>query len=624
MTPIILWLFLHWSPELVGFVSATLCGVSIQNFQIPTNLNRDIQHHLITTYFYSQAENPQAFIIQNSQTAPSMFKTMTYSCYLYVFLNLENNFFSKLHLMYLESNNFLYKRGRFLVVTPEGIKLNISEEQLYEQLDKENKVIVVTLQIRQNTFDTSAAHFLCAFCNEPLLLLNTTYNVLNTSLTDHKANKMSVIHFWGYYGNVTSDIEKIQECSNVSFSHYMNPLAFWCSYEQLIFQLIVQFSQTNITLQAINANLKRIPLFFRGDHEQLVLLDIVSQGNEKVQTYQKEGIMYCIYNDPFQRMTDMWIMNVESQVWILLFSTIFVIAVLRTIANKPKLIKFQFLLVFLKHMWDFLRILLRQTSSEKSINLAAIEFIVFVFLSAYENTVTVQVIVPGEVKPFSSLQELYKENYTFVVLEEFMTDGSEFLLNNFNRNNKSRVVKKFFEADTHFVMKYMFKGKQPEKYAVLDPYIGNNLFKLVTELTKNFLSCYTLYPREEAFHSKPTFYSFFSPFASQLKDGLAKLQAAGLEALLDKSLSDIIFHENMIIKRQIKSQLPNSTYSYDLSKVKQLFHEDDPVRSSLIYIGNLVLFLYCAGVLIILGLLMFFLEVGIFYGLHRGNLIVYL
>jgi len=168
--------------------------------------------------------------------------------------------------------------------------------------------------------------------------------------------------------------------------------------------------------------------------------------------------------------------------------------------------------------------------------LAALELLFAFLLSAYENFMAVKLVVPITQKPFDSVKDLYDSNYTFLVFQYLTTEAL------IKKEYQEKYKNEFIEVPSYNfgyerTKQYFWKQRDGSKYAVFDPFTGDNYFKNVIEVyTANLYECYNMYlVVHKALTSVPAFFMIHSAIAPHLKVGYQKYLASGIKKLITSS-----------------------------------------------------------------------------------------
>jgi len=164
----------------------------------------------------------------------------------------------------------------------------------------------------------------------------------------------------------------------------------------------------------------------------------------------------------------------------------------------------------------------RQSWSYKWKLIGIFELLISILICVYENSITVNVVVPLVPKAFLSTKELYNNNYTFVVQYVSFYRVRKWLYDEYNRTDHHRVIEeKNFNQFSKWLTKYFLNYHTVIKYAIvgyLDKEFHYQGVKFVKE--KND-TCYQIFPTEKAFSPKPFYFQFSSALASYLHKGVS-------------------------------------------------------------------------------------------------------
>jgi len=269
-------------------------------------------------------------------------------------------------------------------------------------------------------------------------------------------------------------------------------------------------------------------------------------------------------------------------------------------------------LLFVNSLLKITGIILRQGFSHDWKLLGAFELLLSIFLSVYENCITVSVVVPLVPEPLSSTKELYELGYTFVVQRASCERVLFYLSDEYNTTNAPRKVLSvnhfkniYFVIEWTWLEKYFFNTESKEiKYAVAGHLTKHFEYQGVRIVREKNDTCYQMFPNEEAFSPEPFYFTFASALASSLQDAVSRLAAAGFTRLIETGVD---FNDNMRVTSYANSLVAKHE--------TESGHEENDVAlmESLIRLGNIQLGFYAGLVVILSASFVFAVEVCTYY-----------
>jgi len=215
-----------------------------------------------------------------------------------------------------------------------------------------------------------------------------------------------------------------------------------------------------------------------------------------LESFEKAGLIYCLRRDSeFQRRTDIWFMSVSSKVWSLVILTIFVILCFASLLQFNNLTPQNFLPELITFTFYVVRSLTHQTISLHSTRFMLLELICVCLLITYENHITVEIVKKRTQRPFRDLDELYHKNYTFLVKHGIQSPGSIWLTDKYNTSNSQRVFEFGEIASRFWIERILWEQPNGIKYALLDPFYGDNIFEFIKAVSHHLYTCHKLYPK---------------------------------------------------------------------------------------------------------------------------------
>jgi len=589
--------------------SGTACGVLIKDSIILTTLQRDL-HEFMISYIELNYGSSQPLLIQNGlskeKIEPTIFPTMKYNCFIHFHCNWEtykNTMYSKNP----EYENHLNSRGTFIVLQFETNTKLYKGRELVLELTRPHRLFILSISVNYTSskalvlFSINGTSFSCVLCRD-LKPLSTQNDTLKTSIADYQKDWKYSKHHWNYQQDYNLYFKASLWCANQSAVNYFRlPLKSYCEPMHMLYILIANFTSLNISLKMQPYNRFVVPSF-----ETLILGKSQSwyhYTTPMVQSLERSGIIYCLPKNSGQRRSDIWYAIVSSRVWIIFTVTLLLILILDASFPVKKYKLKVFVFKFSNCLWCILRSILRQTVPLKYVYFAVLEIILALILIAYENHVTVELVIVKEPKPYSDLNELYKHNYTFVFPEEASSDAKNWLIQDILKHSQSKFVETDVSMKYTFVDQYFWNQTKENKHAVLEKYAGNMLFKYIRILSKFKFNCHQLHPKHESFEPMTYFYVFDSPLSEYLKAGLSKLHASGIDFLLRRS------------NKEVKDKRTNERNAYldtiaiypaRIEAKKALVQNQ--FSNNMIHLENCVIFLYLAGLILLIALLVLVFE----------------
>jgi len=333
--------------------------------------------------------------------------------------------------------------------------------------------------LREKPFDFYERYFFCTFCNGGLVQLNPLYTrflFLKLSSFQKIEESFNAIHYYQVFDSSELANEKFCRQTNTM---YLYTRKLECQPQVILFHMIVSASGINIPTKPYVSryyDYKKMPqIFLREQYDKFE--EPFKYSSPVFREYEYPSIIYCLNLERATfAETNMWtkvVMKkqflpadlaqsiiycpnryiltkyVPMDIWGLVGLCLVILAILKRTYQK---IKFQFLLEnvlqFVSSFLKLIRIFMRQSWRHKWGLLGVLELFLSVLICVYENSITVNVVVPLVPKAFLNTKELYDNNYTFVVQELNFNTVNSWLSKEYNRMNHHKVI----EVDNFFFL----------------------------------------------------------------------------------------------------------------------------------------------------------------------------
>jgi len=539
------------------------CGLFIKDLSEPsTYISYDSRSTIIRAVEIKQTI-PQTFIIQTNNKSkvdlvPNWFPTMKYDCFVHLHIHNGENLFSTIPWDFgiYKNTNVVYSRGIFVIMTLNNPKtMMYTIDDFVSQYKLQHRVFIIRYFLEVTQYKTRMFHnrmqFFCAWCSDtPFVSIKSPVNILNANLLTFKSQWGVNTHYWPLGANDDYDLQNIHDCYKKDLIEYFGEDGSKCLVVQSFYQLIGHSTGLNMSVQAFSLWTNRVPrmiIFSPLDEDEVNSIPVLLK-------FFNKGLVYCIYDDlSYKRLTDMWIRNVGSEVWILLLLTVIGIIVISILTDATRNSK-NLLGLFFYNCWNVFRCVCKQGVTHITTLCVILELMFCILQAAYENFVTVQMVVSVVQKPFASINELYNQNYTFFVPMNEST--AVWLQENYNYTFKYWDGVGGDMADFSTVKKYFWNKKNEEKFAVLDIFPTVDFTNVVRQFTGHLHVCYKITPQEGPFHPEPLYADFNSAIAETLATGVKFLQGGGFVDLLEKveSYSQTLHRRSTIRELQASDQ----------------------------------------------------------------------
>jgi len=218
-------------------------------------------------------------------------------------------------------------------------------------------------------------------------------------------------------------------------------------------------------------------------------------------------------------------------------------------------------------------------------------------ISIYENSITVNVVVPLIPKPFSSTRELYNNNYTFVVQEANLLRAYNWLSDEYNTVNNRRVLSiRHFSFLSKWLGVYFLNNDNEKNYAIVGYLSKQFHFCAVSFLKEKHSTGHQIYPTEGELYPKPVYLTFASPVASLLYKGSSLLLAHGFTRAFQTAEN---FRESLTAfnyTRPLVFKYENGITYADLkrNRIKENTITFDNIKS-VVYVGIILIISSCVA-----------------------------
>jgi len=204
------------------------------------------------------------------------------------------------------------------------------------------------------------------------------------------------------------------------------------------------------------------------------------------------------------------------------------ISILNPTSEKIKFNLLQKFTQFVNTFYKLITICWRQSWPYKWKLLGIFEVLISLLICLYENSITVNVVVPLVPKPFLSTIDLYNHNYTFSIPELNLLTLNSWLSDKYNKTNHQRVIKaEEFSYLDNWLVRYFLNHENDVKYAIVGYLNFHFHYQAVKFVKEKNDTCYQIFPIEKAFSPHPFYFHFTSALASSLHTGVSRLRAAG-------------------------------------------------------------------------------------------------
>jgi len=526
------------------------CGIFLQDFQLNSKEQADITHEIIE-YLQQKPKSLQSLVIKNELSQrdiqPKVFRSMKYHCYLYIHINFGKDLFLTVPSPRKPIKSRLNKRGLFLIFVTSNPFEMFTLESRKLVLDRQYRIFLLRVEMTRDTylnrlkpFDLHEAYFFCPFCLSGLVRLNPmSSNILSVTLSHFKTNWVPLFarHYYQVYNQRSLKSDKFCRKQNAM---YMYKMQTKCNYQDILAQLITFTSGSNFTLKFYVSpyyDYLKIPTLLSNVRSTTALQLQYKLSSPVLRFLTYLSIIYCfnVRRETFAE-TNMWTKFVPLIIWGLVGLFILTIAFLNTPASNQgncRKCDLHKTILFLNSLFNSLGILVRQSWGHKWKLLGVFELFAVILISIYENSITVNVVVPLVPEPFLNTKELYNNNYTFVVQQYNFKIIFDWFSSKYNKTNHSRVlgVEGFWSYST-WLGKFFLN--QPYKYAIVGV-LSKHDFRAVTYLKEQNDTCYQMYLTDEPFYQVPLYFMFPSAASSSMQKSVMLLQAHGFVSAFENA-----------------------------------------------------------------------------------------
>jgi len=542
------------------------CGIFLHDFQPYTREQGDFIHEALEHLHLNQSR-PTSLIIKTElsqkEIHPNIFRSMNYDCFFYVHINFGANIFSTIPPFKTDLEGSLYMKALFIILFKGNAEEMLTSDSSKLQLNRQYTIFVISVKrisryVRHNKkpFVFYATFFFCSFCKHGLLQLNSESNksilcLKMSSFQNYWAPSLAQHYFRVYYDD---DLENEEFCRQQNLlDGYRSK--FKCKfYSFILAELIVFASGSNFSVKMYVSNSRyqmeynKIPQMFHYNH-------YAELGNYRFwspifRIYRYPSIIYCFnVGRVTVAETNMWTKYVPMDIWGLVTLCLLLSSMVYTTTDSStESVKciVQNVAMFVNSFLKLIGITLRQSWSHKWILLGFLELMLVALLSLYENSITVNVVVPVVPEPFLKTIELYNNNYTFVVQVLSFREVRENFSDEYNPKNSCRLTDEY-DANNHcrvlyinqftyihqWLTKYFLEPENNAKYAIVGLFNKHFHLKVVNLVTEKNLTCYEMYTTEHQMYPKAFFFEFTSAIWCSMYKGLSRLQAAGFIRLME-------------------------------------------------------------------------------------------
>jgi len=594
------------------------CGFLVKNLKVLTNFLKDLHDAILSSIYFNHG-SIQPVLLQNTLSTnnivPRIFRTMKYDCFINIHCNLET--YRKItYLSTLEYEDHLYTRGTFIVFILESDEISFRKTEILKELGIPHNLLFVRVFLTRSAnykikVYTTRKYYFCVFCKPFLVILDRDKDKLSTKLTDYQTRWTNSYHAFEHSGDYEDYQRYFISCSKTSYVNFLHENTKFCGLKHIKFQTVVTFSKLNVSLTLMpGQNIK----FYTPSMRTVTL-----SGKRKfwyhystpiLHSFVKAGLIYCLRkSSEFQRRKDIWFMSVDSNVWVLMALTISGILCLQSSLSLKKLRVQLFLTQLTKNMLFIVRGITRQTISLRSTKFILLELICVILLITYENHITLELVTKREQRPYSELDDLYNNKYTFLLKRGVRSPGSIWLTAAYNTTNSCRVFEFDDIGHRFWIENLLWEQPNGIKYALLDPFYGNKVFEFVKAVSQHLYTCHKLYPKNPIFNSMATFYVFKSTLAEYFKESVSRLQASGIDTFIERTADQLAILKTYTQNRELEK---TDTSRINAKKVQRI----NRYKNNMIQLKNCLSILYSSGGIIIVSILILVLEILIYRVRH--------
>jgi len=595
---------------------STPCGFLIANKKALTNLEKDLQEAVFLSVHLKYG-SMQTFLLQNGLSTnsidPPIFRSMKYDCFINIHCNLET-YRKVTSLSKRKRQDHLYTRGTFFIFAFERDKVSFTRSEILREQDKPHRLFLVRISLRlQDNYKMNLhmikKYYFCAFCKFTFVSLDPEREMLETQLTDYQNKWTNSSHFIADHQGY---LPLFSTCSKISSLNLPEGDLKFCGSQYILFQSIVFFSRLNITLTLVpSENLRkytRTMSTMTWNRERTIRF---YSSTPVMNSLENAGLIYCLErNSEFQKQTDIWLLPVPSNVLLLLSNTIAMILSVESRLSLKKFKNYKLLIELSKYMYNMLRSLTRQTVHFHSIRFVLLELICVTLLITYESHITLEFIAKTPQRSFEDLDDLYKNNYSFLLTRGIHSTGNNWLKKKYNRESICRVFE--FENNTNRSLIESLLWEQPSgiKYALLDPVYGNGALEVLKSVSQPVYMCQKIYPQDSGFQPTATFYVFKSTLAEYFKEGVSRFQASGTDKLIQRTKIQFGIHSPYMRNNGVVKA------NHPLRMTVKEAQDNDHYNLNMIQLKNYIFILYSSCTLIVVSVLALVSEILAYRARH--------
>jgi len=543
----------------------------------------------------------------------NIFRSMNFDCFFHVHINFGDYLFSTIPSFENPSQRSLYMRGVFLIFVQSNPREMLTTASSELQRDRQYTVFVFRVQMtpyyiqhRTKLFVFCKVYFFCSFCKHGLVRLNPikTKNILTLKLSNFEKKWATglIQHFYDVPG--TKNLADVEFCRQQNFM-ITYTREYKCDRQLILAQLIIFATGRNFSLKPYQKefyDLSKIPQIIPSYPSN----EVSEYARPIFRDYLYPSVIYCFNLGKLTVAdTNMWTKYVTMDTWGLLGLCLLLLCMLYTAAGSPKnsvKVSLRYVVLFVNLFLKLMRITVRQSWSHKWKLLGTLELLFSSLLSLYENSITVNVVVPLVPKPFSNTRDLYNHNYTFVVQIDNFGRVCDYLSDEYNTKSNRRVKSvKTFNILNEWLERYFLSNQNDTKYAIVGYFSKHFQFAAVNFVKEKNDTCYQMYPPEKEFYPTAFYFVFTSAMWSSLYKGLSLLQAVGFLRAYDVSkdfrLDLIAFHST----RRLVAQ-----YDKDINYIDR---KNNRLKENMITLDNMKSILFVGLIIIISSGVVFVAEV---------------
>jgi len=504
---------LHDCSNIFPLESLEYCGVLIQDFCPYTSKQGDFIHEVIELLHLNQTRLHSLIIntkLSTREIYPVWFRSMKYDCYLNVHINFGEQFLSTIPPIKnpLKST---HQKGLFVIFVNSKAGEMLARDTWKVKVARQYRIFVCRVTRTRHTdrygtdrmFVLHKTYFFCPFCKPVLVQLTSMSrtNILSLKLRNFQKNWESS---WAQHYKLRLPGHDEKFCSQQNVMHLYKKIPR-CRLPDMRIQMIVFASGVNVTMKSYAGkyyDYSKLPQILDNAryHKNI---EYYKYSDPILKEYVRLSIIYCFNSGRVTvAETKMWTKYVPIDVWglfglcLILSSIVFAT---QSSHDKSFIFGFENFVLVVNSSFKLVRLVFRQSWSHKWKVLGILELFVSLLISAYENSITVSVVVPLVPKPLVNTMDLYKNNYTFVVQKYMFSHVHNWLSDEYNTVNHPRVVGvNTFWILSEWLEKYFLKQPNERNYAIVGDLSKHFDFRAVTFVKEKNDTCYHMYPAEKA------------------------------------------------------------------------------------------------------------------------------